>query len=336
MTKQRIFISGVAGFLGSHLADAFLADGHEVIGNDNMIGGYLDNVPEGVQFHQFDCNDFDKLKQLLKGVDIVYHCAATAYEGLSVFSPHLITQNIVGSSTAMISAALASNVRRFVMCSSMARYGTNQVPFTEDMVPRPQDPYGIGKYTSELMLQNLAETHGMEWVVAVPHNIVGPRQKYDDPYRNVASIFINLMLQGRQPYIYGNGNQRRCFSFVSDDIDPLKKMAFDPACNREIINIGPDDEFVTITELAETVAKLLQFELTVTYTKERPQEVELANCSADKARRLLGYEPKIRLEEGLEQMIDWISHRGVRPFKYHLDLEIVNEKTPETWSKQLF
>jgi UDP-glucose 4-epimerase len=336
MTKQRIFISGVAGFLGSHLADAFLADGHDVVGNDNMIGGYLDNVPEGVEFHQFDCNDFTRLKETMRGCDIVYHCAATAYEGLSVFSPHLITQNIVGASTAMVSAAIANDVRRFVMCSSMARYGTNQVPFTEDMTPRPQDPYGIGKWTSELMLRNLAETHGMEWVVAVPHNIVGPRQKYDDPYRNVASIFINLMLQGRQPYIYGDGSQMRCFSFVSDDIDPLKQMAFSPAVVGQTINIGPDDEFITINELAEMIARLMQFDLRIEYTKGRPQEVMLANCSADKARRLLGYEPKIRLEEGMQQMIDWISHRGVRPFKYHLDLEIVSEKTPDTWSKRLF
>ena len=336
MAKKRIFISGVAGFLGSHLADAFLADGHEVVGNDNMIGGYLDNVPADVEFYQFDCNDIDKLRQHMKGADIVYHCAATAYEGLSVFSPHLITQNIVGSSTAMISAAIANEVERFVMCSSMARYGTNRVPFTEDMEPRPQDPYGIGKYTSELMLRNLAETHGMEWVIAVPHNIVGPRQKYDDPYRNVASIFINLMLQGRQPYIYGDGNQKRCFSFVTDDIDPLKQMAFDPACNSEVINIGPDDEFVTINELAGTIARLLQFDLDIAYTRARPQEVELANCSADKARRLLGYEPRIGLEDGMAQMIDWISHRGARPFKYHLELEIVNDSTPDTWSKRLF
>lgn len=336
LEKQTIFISGVAGFLGSHLADAFLADGHRVIGNDNMIGGYLDNVPAGVEFHQYDCNDFSRVKEHLQGVDIVYHCAATAYEGLSVFSPHMITQNIVTASTGMISAAIANKVRRFVMCSSMARYGTNQVPFTEDMSPRPQDPYGIGKYMSELMLRNLAEVHDMEWVVAVPHNIVGPRQKYDDPYRNVASIFINLMLQGRQPYIYGDGNQMRCFSFVSDDIAPLKQMAFDPACVGEVINIGPDDEFVTINELAQTVAKLLDFQLESTYTRGRPQEVLLANCSADKARRLLGYQPKVRLEEGLQQMIDWIRERGVRPFIYHLDLEIENEKTPETWSKRLF
>jgi UDP-glucose 4-epimerase len=334
--KQRIFITGVAGFLGSHIADAFLADGHSVIGVDNMIGGYLDNVPEGVEFHQVDCNDFSLMRDYTKGIDIVYHCAATAYEGLSVFSPHMVTQNIVTASTGVISAAVANRVRRFVMCSSMARYGTNQVPFTEDMTPKPQDPYGIGKYMSECILKNLAETHGMEWVVAVPHNIVGPRQKYDDPYRNVASIFINLMLQGRQPYIYGDGNQMRCFSFVSDDIAPLKQMAFDPAVVGQVINIGPDDEFVTINELAATIAKLLNFELEINYTRGRPQEVLLANCSADKARKLLGYEPKVRLEDGMAQMIAWIRERGARPFKYHLDLEILNEKTPETWSKRLF
>ena len=336
MSKDHIFITGVAGFLGSHLADAFLADGHSVIGCDNMIGGYLDNVPEGVEFHQADCNDFNKMKEYMRGVDIVYHCAATAYEGLSVFSPHMVTQHIVTASTGVVSAAIANKVRRFVMCSSMARYGTNQVPFTEDMTPKPQDPYGIGKYMSECILKNLAEVHGMEWVVAVPHNIIGPRQKYDDPYRNVASIFINLMLQGRQPYIYGDGNQMRCFSFVSDDIEPLKQMALSPACVGQVINIGPDDEFITINQLAEITARLLNFDLDITYTRGRPQEVLLANCSADKARKLLGYEPQVRLEDGIQQMIDWIRDRGPRPFKYHLDLEIINEKTPETWSKRLF
>jgi UDP-glucose 4-epimerase len=333
--KQRIFISGVAGFLGSHLADAFLADGHEVVGIDNMIGGYLDNVPGGVEFHQVDCNDLGRVRDCIKGCQVVYHCAATAYEGLSVFSPHLVTQNIVTASTGMISAAVANGVRRFVMCSSMARYGANSVPFTEDMIPKPEDPYGIGKYCSELILQNLAEVHGMEWVIAVPHNIIGPRQKYDDPFRNVVSIFINLMLQGRQPFIYGDGSQKRCFSFISDDVAPLKQMAFDPACAGQVINIGPDDEFVTIREVAATIARLLDFRLEIAFTRERPREVHAANCSADKARRLLGYEPRVRLEDGLRAMIDWIRSRGTRPFEYHLELEIVNDKTPDTWKHRL-
>lgn len=334
--SKTIFITGVAGFLGSHLADHFLKQGYTVKGNDNLIGGYLDNVPQGCEFHQVDCNDFATLKEHLQGVDIVYHCAATAYEGLSVFSPHMITQNIVTAATGVISAAVANNVSRFVMCSSMARYGENQIPFTEDLEPKPQDPYGIGKYMSELMLQNLAEVHGMDWVVAVPHNIIGARQKYDDPYRNVASIFINLMLQGRQPYIYGDGDQMRCFSFVQDVVDPLVRMATDQGVVGEVINIGPDQEFVTINELAEIIADLLGFELTANYTKKRPQEVFLANCSADKARRLLDYEPGISLRDGLLEMIEYIKARGVRHFTYHLDLEIVNEKTPETWKNQLF
>jgi UDP-glucose 4-epimerase len=334
--RERVFISGAAGFLGSHLADAFLADGHSVVGIDNMIGGNWDNVPSQCEFYSLDCNDLERVREHMRGATVVYHCAAMAYEGLSVFSPHAITQSIVTSTSSMVSAAVSNNVRRFVYCTSMARYGTNKVPFTEDMEPRPQDPYGIGKYAAELLVRNIADTHGMQWVIAVPHNIVGPRQKYDDPYRNVASIFINLMLQGRQPYIYGDGDQMRCFSFVADDIVPLKQMAFDEGCVGQVINIGPDEEFVTINELADTLARILNFKVDARHTKGRPQEVYLANCSADKARRLLGYKSTVKLEDGLRQMVDWIRSKGTKPFRYHIGIEIVNDKTPETWNRRLF
>jgi UDP-glucose 4-epimerase len=329
---RRVFISGVAGFLGSHLADAFLADGWEVVGVDNLIGGYLDNVPAGVSFQRADCNDLAQMRVLMKGADVVYHCAATAYEGLSVFSPHFVTQNIVTATTGMMTATVANRARRFVFCSSMARYGTNKVPFTEDLEPRPQDPYGIGKLSAELLVRNLAETHGLEWVVAVPHNIIGPRQKYDDPYRNVAAIFINLLLQGRPVVIYGDGSQRRCFSFVSDVVAPLMQMATAPACAGEVINIGPDEEFVTVLDLAKLIAQLLGVEPTFQFLPPRPQEVSLANCSAAKARALLGYEPRVSLEDGLREMIDWIRSRGPRPFEHHVAVELVTDALPETWS----
>ncbi|MBN2717724.1 MAG: NAD-dependent epimerase/dehydratase family protein [Deltaproteobacteria bacterium] len=335
MSGTRVFVTGIAGFLGSHIADRCLAQGYGVSGCDNLIGGYLDNVPAHAVFHRVDCNDFKALSPLLKDVDVVYHCAATAYEGLSVFSPHLVTQNIVTATSGVVSAAVSKGVKRFILCSSMARYGTNAVPFTEDMVPAPQDPYGIGKWSAEQLLANIAETHGMEWAVAVPHNIIGPRQRYDDPYRNVVSIFINMMLQGRQPYIYGDGNQKRCFSFVSDVVDPLLRMATDNCCVGEVINIGPDDEFITINELAATIARLLDFKLAPHRIAQRPREVYFANCSASKARRLLGYQPTIKLEEGLAVMIDWISSRGVRPFSHHLELEIDNGLAPKTWSEKL-
>ena len=335
-SKSKIFITGMAGFLGSHLAEAFIKKGHSVVGCDNLIGGYLDNVPAKADFYQYDCVFLNSMRKIMKDVDVVYHCAATAYEGLSVFSPHLVTKNIVEASASVISAAIQNNVKRFIFCSSMARYGENEVPFREEMEPRPQDPYGIGKYAAELLLRNLAETHGMEYVIAVPHNIIGPRQKYDDPYRNVAAIMINLMLQGRQPIIYGDGEQKRCFSFIQDDVGTLERAAFSDAAVNEVINIGPDEEFVTINHLSRTIAKLLDFELDPVYMPDRPKEVKLATCSADKARKLLGYQTKYTLEMGLREMIEYIRERGVKPFRYHLDLEIINEQTPETWKKKLF
>ncbi len=333
---MKIFVSGVAGFLGSHLADAFLADGHEVVGCDNMIGGDLHNVPENVDFHQVDCTQFDTMKRLTNGCDVVYHCAATAYEGLSVFSPHLVTQNIVTASVSLFSASIANRVKRIVFCSSMARYGVNQVPFREEYPTKPEDPYGIGKVAAEEMLKNLCDVHGVEYTIAVPHNIMGPRQKFDDPYRNVAAIMINLMLQGRQPIIFGDGKQKRCFSFVDDCIYCLKEMAFRDSVVGEVINIGPDEEFVEIIELAETIANLLGFNLNPVFMADRPKEVRMATCSSDKARALIGYQTTISLRDGLQQMIDYIRERGPAPFMYHLDLEIISEKTPKAWLERMF
>ncbi len=336
MTKK-VFITGVAGFLGSHLADRCLELGYEVVGCDNLIGGYLDNVPDGVEFFQYDCKYLNSMKKVMQGVDTVYHCAATAYEGLSVFSPHLVTQNTYGISISVMTAAISSGVRRFVYCSSMARYGTqDRVPFTEDMTPKPQDPYGIAKLAGELTLQNLARVHGMEYVIAVPHNIIGPRQKYDDPYRNVASIMINLMLQGRQPIIYGDGTQKRCFSFVQDDIGILEQLIDHPAVEGEIINIGPDEEFVEINELARVTADILHFKLDPVYVPGRPQEVKLATCSADKARKLLGYKTEYTMRRGLTEMAEWIQKRGAKKFRYTFDIEIINDKTPKTWTNKMF
>jgi len=184
-------------------------------------------------------------------------------------------------------------------------------------------------------VQNVCDTHGMEYVIAVPHNIIGPRQKYDDPYRNVASIMINRMLQGKQPIIYGDGEQQRSFSFVHDCVDPLLEMGTQKGLSREIINIGPDDEVTTINELARILAELLSFDLHPIYVPDRPQEVRSALCSADKARRLLGYETKVSLREGLSSMVQWIREHGPKPFEYHLPIEIDSPLVPKTWRDRL-
>ena len=334
--SKRVFISGIAGFLGSHLAEALIAQGHEVMGCDNLSGGYFENVPSQAQFFEYDLRDWQKNMEHTKDVDIIYHTAALAYDGLSVFNPHLVTENVFNNSVSLMSAAIENGVQRFVYCSSMARYGNQSSPFTEDMHPRPTTPYGIAKYSAEMTLQNLCETHGMEYSICVPHSIIGPRQKYDDPYRNVAAIMMNRMLQGMQPVIYGDGSQKRCFSFVQDCIQTLSQMGFAPQAKNEIYNIGPDEEEVTVLQLAETIANEINFDLDPIFMPSRPNEVEHANCCAQKIREHFGYKTKYSLQRGISEMVHWVQQKGAKPFNYSFDIEIKNEKMPKTWRERIF
>lgn len=334
---KKIFITGVAGFLGSHLADAFLKKGYHVSGIDNLIGGYKDNIPQGVEFIEGDLLNVVNLHKKIDNYDVVYHTACTAYEGLSVFSPSLVTANTSQISVNIFTESIKANVGRFVHCSSMARYGTQSThPFTEDMDCKPQDPYGIAKYSAELLLKNLSMVHGLDLVIAIPHNIIGPRQKYDDPYRNVASIMINLMLQGRQPIIYGDGSQIRCFSDIEDDVDCLVEFAENSKAINEIFNIGPDENPVSINDLSVEIAKQINFELDPIYMKGRPQEVKFATCSANKIRKYFEYQTKVNLSESIKKLINYIDQRGPKKFTYHLPIEIINDLTPLTWKNKIF
>jgi UDP-glucose 4-epimerase len=332
---MRVFISGIAGFLGSHLAERLLAMGHEVVGCDSLLGGELVNVPPEAEFYQYDCRDFNAMEKVTRRSELVFHCAATAYEGLSVFSPAMVMDNIVTGSVAVFSAAIANGARRIVFCSSMARYGTNDVPFLESYAPRPQDPYGIAKVAAEHALLNLARVHGIEYAIAVPHNIIGARQKFDDPYRNVASIMANLMLQGRQPFIYGDGEQTRCFSHVEDCLTCMMAMGLTERGLSEVVNIGPDEEFISINHLFRNLKGITGFEGQAIHLTDRPQEVKNAVCSSAKARALLGYRTTRSLDEGLRDIVDYIRDVGPRKFRYHLDIEIRNARTPRTWIERL-
>ena len=331
--SKKVLVTGAAGFLGSHLSEKLSDLGHEVIGIDNMIGGYEDNVPKNIKFQNIDCCDFEKIKKIMKNVNVVYHCAATAHEGLSVFSPFEITKNNYLASVSIFTAAVNEKVDRIIFCS-MARYGDQKAPFVETMKPNPVDPYAISKVASEEVLKNLCELNKIEWVIAVPHNIIGPRQKYDDPFRNVVSIMINRMLQGKAPIIYGDGKQTRCFSYIDDCLSCLLPMLNQKNLNKQTINIGPDEEFVTINKIAELCSNITGINLPPIHKKDRPKEVKHATCSADKARSLLNYKTSVSLEEGIKKTFDYIKSRGTRPFDYNINLEINNELTPSTWKNK--
>ena len=333
---MKIFITGLAGFLGSNLGIRLANKGHEIYGNDNLIGGYKDNIDKRFRFFESDCCDLEKMASIIpKETDVLFHCAATAYEGLSVFSPHFITKNIYDATVCTVTASIKQKVKKFIFCSSMARYGNQISPFEEDMPPSPEDPYGFAKAASEDIIKNLCNTHGVDWTILVPHNIVGPRQKYDDPYRNVMSIFLNKMIQNEQIYIYGDGSQQRCFSYIDDCLDCMEKCITLKETSKQIINIGPDEEVVTIKELAELCANEVGHNKEPIFVAGRPQEVKFATCSSDKAKKLLGYRTNFTLKESIQKTYEYIKKKGAKKFKYHINLEINNEMTPKTWKNKL-
>lgn len=334
---MKIFITGIAGFLGSHLAELCLRKKYQVAGCDILVGGDIENISGlDVEFHKSDCSDLEKMTKIIKDVDVLCHTAAFAHEGLSNISPKLVCENNVVGSVSVFTAAVKNNVKRIVYCSSMARYGEINIPFTENSVVKPIDPYGISKVAAEDVLKVLARTYNFEYNIAIPHNIIGPKQKYDDAFRNVASIMINLILQNRRPTIYGDGEQKRCFSDIKDCIQCLDKMMFDPSIVNQTINIGPDEEFITIRELYDMIANKLQFNEEPIYDLKRPNEVKHAFCSSEKAKKLLSYKTNTSLSDSLDQMIDFISKKGPKKFEYNYDLEIKSDIMPTTWSKKLF
>jgi len=194
----------------------------------------------------------------------------------------------------------------------------------------------VSKVAAEEILKILCKTHDIEYNIAIPHNIIGPKQKYDDPYRNVVSIMINLMLQKRQPIIYGDGSQKRCFSDIEDCLYCLDKLITDKNILSQTVNIGPDEEFISINELFGKISNKLKFNQDPKYFLDRPNEVKHATCSSDKARKLLNYKTSVNLDESIDKVISYIKTKGVKKFKYNYKLEIENDKTPITWTKRLF
>jgi UDP-glucose 4-epimerase len=335
--KKKIFITGVAGFLGSNLADFYTKKGFLVSGCDNLIGGDLKNLEKkNINFTKTDCENLPMMTKIIKDSDVVVHAAAYAHEGLSSFSPTLISSNNLTGSVSVFTAAIINKVKRVIYCSSMARYGNIRPPFKEDDVCNPVDPYGVSKLAAENILKILAKTHKFQYNIAVPHNIIGPKQKYNDPFRNVVSIMTNLILQNRRPIIFGNGEQKRCFSDIEDCLFCLDKMITDPKIFSQTINIGPDDEVISINELFNILSNKLKFNKEPIYFKDRPNEVKHASCSSDKAKKLLGYKRMVSLNKSIDKIIDYIKINKPKKFSYNYKLEIINQYTPAAWSEKKF
>jgi UDP-glucose 4-epimerase len=332
---MKVFITGVAGLLGSNLAKHLRKKNIEVVGVDNLIGGIKSNIPSDIHYHSVDILSTDILKEFMWGCDVVIHCAALPYEGLSVFSPKITVESIVSGTVSVASAAISNNVKRFINFSSMARYGRGVPPFMETHKTNPVDPYGLAKVQAEQQLELLSTIHGLNYTTVVPHNVIGVGQRFNDPYRNVVGIMINRILSDKSIIVYGDGEQKRSFSDVSDCIDAVYKiMTSDRNLCGQVYNIGPDDNEISIKQLATKIANKANKDLKIDHFPDRPTEVKNAFCSSYKIKKDFNYNASVSLDTTLKNMIDWIEPILV-PFDYHLPLEIINDNTPRTWKEQI-
>ena len=334
MTK--VFITGIAGLLGSSFARYLINQGgYEVVGIDNGIGGIDSNVPEKAIYIKGDILGIELLKEHMEGADTVFHTASLPYEGLSVFSPTITATSIVSGTLAVAMAALHCKVRLFINCSSMARYGDQVPPFTEDMPTKPVDPYGLAKVQAEEHLKLLSDIHGLHYVTVVPHNVIGVGQRYFDPFRNVVGIMINRVCQGKSIIVYGDGEQKRSFSNVLDCIKAVEQiMNSAKDIGQQVYNIGPDDNEISIKQLAYRIGHHAEVYPALQHFPDRPNEVKNAYCSSAKISAEFNYKAAISADQTIKEMVEWIKPR-VRDFEYHLPLELITDKTPKTWTDKL-
>src|SRR5712675_320811 len=248
-------VTGGAGFIGSHVADELLSRGHKIVVLDDLSGGFEDNVPSGAIFVKGSILDTELIDRLFDrhNFTYVYHLAAYAAEGLSHFIKRFNYNNNLIGSVNLINASVNYGVRCFVFTSSIAVYGAGQSPMTEEMVPQPEDSYGIAKFAVERDLKVTHEMFGLDYVIFRPHNVYGERQHIGDRYRNVIGIFMNQLMRGEPMSIFGDGTQTRAFSYIGD-VAPLMADAIGvPAAFNQTFNVGAD-ESTTVNELAVMVA----------------------------------------------------------------------------------
>jgi UDP-glucose 4-epimerase len=328
---MRVLVTGGAGFIGSHVADALLARGHEVTVLDDLSGGFTDNVPSGARFVEGSIVDHAAVDRLCaeSRFDYVFHLAAYAAEGLSHFiKRYNYTNNVIGSVN-LINAAVNTGVKGFVFTSSIAVYGRSTTDaFTEETTPEPEDSYGIAKYAVERELEASRVMFGLDYMIFRPHNVYGPRQNVADRYRNVVGIFMNQILQGQPMTIFGDGTQTRAFSCI-DDVAPVMAAAIEePRAWNQVFNVGADDPWA-LNDLAVRVAAAMGVAPRITHLEAR-HEVQHARASHDKVHQLLGQRARTSLDDGLATMAAWVKSRGPRATAPFAAIEIA-KNLPASW-----
>jgi UDP-glucose 4-epimerase len=325
-------VTGGAGFIGSHVADELISLGHRVVVLDDLSGGFEDNIPREAVFVNGSILDHDLIERLFERhrFTYVYHLAAYAAEGLSHFIKRFNYQNNLIGSVNLINASVNHGVKCFVFTSSIAVYGAGQSPMSEEMIPVPEDSYGIAKIAVEQELKITHEMFGLDYVIFRPHNVYGERQNIGDRYRNVVGIFMNQLMKDEPMSIFGDGEQQRAFTHISD-VAPIIASCVDvPAARNQLFNVGADVPH-TVNDLAEIVAAAMGKPCNVAHLDPR-NEVKIAFSDHSRAENVFGNREKVSLQAGIEKMAEWVRQHGSRESNVFEEIEI-SRNLPPSWAR---
>jgi UDP-glucose 4-epimerase len=324
-------VTGGAGFMGSHLVDHLVERmGMEVVVLDDLSGGFRDNVREDVRFVEGSILDEALIERLFveHRFDYVYHLAAYAAEGLSHFIKRFNYRNNLIGSVNLVNASINHGVRCFVFTSSIAVYGAAQLPMREELVPVPEDPYGIAKLAVEQELRVSREMFGLEHVIFRPHNVYGLRQNLGDPYRNVVGIFMNRLMRGEELVVFGDGTQERAFTWVDDVVPALAESVGIEAAHGQVFNVG-SDVHVSVADLARQVMDAMGISGELRHVEAR-NEVHLAWADHSRFKEVFGDVARTPLAEGLAEMAAWAKQVGARSGEPFEGIE-VERNLPPFW-----
>jgi UDP-glucose 4-epimerase len=327
---SKCLVTGGAGFIGSHVAKELLSEENNVYILDDLSGGFIDNIPSGGEFIKGSILNHELINNIIESnkIDYIFHLAAYAAEGLSHFIKRFNYNNNLIGSVNLINAAINYKVKCFVFTSSIAVYGTGQVPMTEEMAPVPEDSYGISKYAVELDLMESYKMFGLNYIIFRPHNVYGDNQNIGDKYRNVIGIFINQIMQGMPLTIFGDGSQTRAFSYIKDVAPVIAKSINIPKAYNNVFNVGADIPY-SVKHLAEIVSKCMGVKQSINYLEKR-NEVLHAFSTHEKVENIFGYKSKYSLEEGISNMVTWAKTIGPRKSKPFGEIEIY-KNLPKSW-----
>lgn len=307
---SKILVAGGAGFIGSHIVDRLLSDGFEVTAIDNLSTGRLENVAnhqgkKNFHFIKGDIRNLDLVKSTLQDVDAVFHEAALVGATCSIENPVLTNEVNVTGTLNLLKACVDSNVRRFIYASSAAVYGkTETLPHHEDLTPRPISPYGVSKLAAENYVKVFHDVYGLQTVCLRYFNVYGSRQTYG-PYSGVITIFINRLFGNQPPIIYSDGKQTRDFINIQDVVDASMLALTRKSAVGEVFNIATGVA-TTVNRVASMLQEIIgKKSLKPVYTNPRMGDIRHSYAGISKARKVLGYNPKVFLKDGLTKLVKW-------------------------------